>query len=206
MRYKLSLLLFSLLSFSLLNGCGQLIKPNVKTDLAALKGGAYELDPEHSSVLFKVNHMGFSKFVGRFEQVQASLDFNPENIQQAKLHVIVDTGSIYVNNEAFELSLRGDSWLNVESFPQAEFYAEGVNKVDGSNLVFVGELTFLGVSKTIEVHATFNGGANNLLTQRYTIGFEASALFNRSDFGLNKYVPAVGDEIELEIHAEFQRK
>jgi len=198
-----SVFLFLLLALS---GCGQLITPNVKTEISALKSGAYEIDPEHSVVLFKVSHMGFSKFVGRFEQVQASLDFDPDNMQAAKLHVIVDTASIYVNNEAFELTLRGDSWLNVETYPQAEFYAERVERIDGNDLYFIGDLTFLGVTKPVEVKATFNGGATNLLTQRYTVGFEAESHFKRSDFGMDKFIPAVGDEVELEIHAEFQRK
>ncbi len=198
-----TILFFSLL---LCASCSQLITPNVKTELSALKPGAYELDQEHTAVLFKVKHMGFSKFIGRFEQVQASLDFDPENMESARLHVIVEMNSLNVNNEAFESSLIGPGWLNVEEYPQAEFVADGVDGVEGNQLTFIGTLSFLGQENAVKVNATFNGGATNLLTQRYTVGFEAAAQFKRSDFGLTKYIPAVGDDIELEVHAEFQRK
>ena len=52
---------------------------------------------------------------------------------------------------------------------------------------------------------TFNGGADSLLTGRYTLGFAATGTLLRSTFGLGAYAPAVGDEVTLEIHAEFQR-
>ena len=53
---------------------------------------------------------------------------------------------------------------------------------------------------------TFNGGANNLLTGRYTLGFDATGAIKRSEFGITNLVPAVGDEVVLEIHAEFSRQ
>ncbi len=56
---------------------------------------------------------------------------------------------------------------------------------------------------TLEV--TFNGAGDSLLTGRYTLGFAARGTLLRSDFGLGAYAPAVGDEVVLEIHAEFQR-
>jgi polyisoprenoid-binding protein YceI len=52
---------------------------------------------------------------------------------------------------------------------------------------------------------TLNGAGDSLITGRYSLGFAASGTLNRSDFGLGAYAPAVGDEVVLEIHAEFQR-
>jgi polyisoprenoid-binding protein YceI len=51
----------------------------------------------------------------------------------------------------------------------------------------------------------FNGGGRNFLTRRYTLGFSATAEFQRSDFGLDNMVAfGVGDDIQLEVHVEFQ--
>ena len=197
---------FQILVVSVLfSSCASLIAPNIKTDLVELKEGQYELDPKHTAVLFKVNHMGFSKFIGRFEIVDASLDFDPENMANSRLEATVDMASVNVNNESFADTLKGNDWFNVESFPQAVFRTTSVNYSRGSEVDFNGDLTFLGVTQPIVLTVLFNGGANNLLTGRYTIGFEAQTSFNRSDFGLDKYMGAVGDVIELEVHAEFQR-
>ena len=57
--------------------------------------------------------------------------------------------------------------------------------------------------KPITVSATFHGGANNILSGKYTLGFSAQSTFSRSDFGMDKYVPLVGEEVTIEVYAEF---
>lgn len=188
----------------ILNACS-LLAPKVQTELTELRAGDYELDPKHTAVLFKVEHLGLSKFIGRFEKVEASLDFDAEHIENSSLQALVDMASINVNNERFARTLRGADWLNVERFPQAVFVSKTAERVQDNRVVFSGDLTFLGVTKDITAEVIFNGGANNMLNGRYTIGFEAHTRFKRSDFGLDKYLALVGDEIEIEVHAEFVR-
>lgn len=186
-------------------GCASLIKPNLKTELVELKAGQYTLDKNHATVLFKVDHMGFSKFIGRFNQFDANLDFDSENMANSRLEAVIEMSSVDVNNENFEETLRGGSWFAAETHPQAFFKTTSVNNVTSDSADFTGDLTFLGVTSPITIHVQFNGGATNVLTYKYTIGFSAKSSFKRSDFGLDKYIPTVGDEIELEIHAEFQK-
>ena len=50
---------------------------------------------------------------------------------------------------------------------------------------------------------TFNGGGSNLLTGRFTLGFAAEAVIDRTAFGLSNLAPAIGREVSLEVHAEF---
>jgi polyisoprenoid-binding protein YceI len=69
-----------------------------------------------------------------------------------------------------------------------------------------GELTLRGVTRPITLDVIFNGGADNLLTGRYTLGFAATGTIRRSEFGITNLVPAIGDEVTLEIHAEFLRQ
>lgn len=195
---------FLLLVIVFLSACS-LLAPNVQTSLVELRGGEYELDPKHTAVLFKVEHLGLSKFVGRFDKVQANLDFDAEHIEQSRLQAIVDMTSINVSDERFARTLSGSDWLNVEKFPQAVFTASKAEHTEGNRVLFNGELTFLGVSKPVQAEVIFNGGANNMFNGRYTIGFEAHSSFKRSDFGLDKYAALVGDVIEIEVHAEFVR-
>lgn len=185
--------------------CGHLIKPEIETGIESLRPGEYEVDPQHTTILFKVNHLGFAKFIGRFDKFDASLDFTPDDLSAARLSARVDMGSVNVNSEKLQETLTGRPWFNVAQYPYAGFETTKARRVDADTAIFTGNLTFLGHVAPIDIEVKFNGGGVNLLTGRYTIGFEASADFLRSEFGLDDFIPAIGDEIELEIHAEFKR-
>lgn len=192
-------------SILFLTACASLIKPDLDTEIAALKPGEYSVDTRHTTILFKVSHLGFSKYVGRFNDFEASLDFSPEDFADASLSARVDMASVDVNSENLEETLTGPSWFDVEDYPYASFRSTDARLVGDKRAVFTGEMTFLGQTAPIDVMVTFNGGGVNLLTSSYTIGFEAHTTFKRSDYGLTKFIPAIGDDIELEIHAEFKR-
>ena len=189
-----------------LASCGNLIKPSVTTGIAQLEKGNYKLDQTHVAVLFKINHMGLSTFVGRFNKVDASLQFDPANIAAAKLSAVIDVASLDANNPDLEQTLRGSSWLDTDKYPQAFFKTISVSVLDPNSAVFAGELTLHGVTAPINLTVTFNGGANNMLTGFYTLGFSATSAFNRSTYGIDYLVPAIGDQVAIEVFAEFQQQ
>jgi polyisoprenoid-binding protein YceI len=189
-----------------ISGCGYLLQPNVQQGMVNLESGSYVLDPRHTTVLFKIDHLGLSKFVGRFNHVEATLDYDPKNPAAAKLSAQIDIASIDVNNPDFAETLLGSSWFNAVRYPQASFVTTSVELVDGNRAQFIGDLTLLGITAPIALDIYFNGGANNMLTGRYTLGFSASSRFKRSIFGMDQYIPAIGDDVELEVHAEFLRR
>lgn len=185
--------------------CDRLLTPDFNTEITELKGGAYTLDPEHATLLWKINHLGFSTFIGRFNSFDASLDFDPENIEAADLEVIIDVAAVDINNPEFAEELRGPDWFDVESYPQAIFRTTSfVEAVDEDTFIFQGDLTLLGNTAPVNLEVNFHGGGRNFLTRSYTLGFSASANFQRSAYGLDRFTSfGVGDDIELEIHVEF---
>lgn len=180
-----------------------LIAPKVKPGLVSLREGQYKLDPKHASLLFKVDHLGLSTYVGRFNRFDATLDFNPEDISSSRLEAKIEMGSIDVNNAEFSETLAGGDWLNAENYPEAFFKTTSAKQTSDSEAVFSGEMTFLGQTKPMDVLVTFRGSATNMLTGKFTVGFAADASFKRSEFGLDKFIPLVGDDIGIEVHAEF---
>ena len=199
---RLSLLL---VCSAFLVSCDRLLTPDFNTDVTELRGGAYTLDPDHATLLWKINHLGISTFIGRFNDFDASLDFDPENIEASQVEVVINTAGLDINNEEFAEELRGDAWFNVEQFPQAVFRTTSfVESIDEDTFVFAGDLTLLGVTAPVDLEINFHGGGRNFLTRSYTLGFSASTSFLRSDYGLDRFTSfGVGDEIELEIHVEF---
>ena len=191
--------------FVLLASCDKVMAPN--TEVAEMQSGQYTLDKDHASLVFKINHLGFSTYVGRFNALDASLDFDPEKIPDSKLQVIVDMSSIDVNNPKFAEDLRGSDWLDVAKYPQAVFKTTRfVESKDKNSFKYEGDLTFHGVTKPVTLDVQFHGGGRNFLTRKFTLGFSASATFKRSEFGADNMVSfGVGDDIELEVNAEFQK-
>ncbi|MFT4655812.1 MAG: polyisoprenoid-binding protein YceI [Patiriisocius sp.] len=190
----------------LTSSCVSWLQPTLQQQVVEIKAGEYTLDKDHAALLFKINHMGFSSYVGRFNEFDVSLDFDPSNIENSRIEAVINMRSIDVNNPAFAETLSGSAWLNTQNFPQAVFRSLSVEKADNELLRVLGELTFLGVTKAITMDVTLNGAGNNPLTRSYTIGFAANLRFKRSDFGLKKFIPVVGDQVEIEIHSEFKRQ
>ena len=192
-------------SVAFLGACDRLVTPDQTTEITEVRGGQYVLDSDHAALMFKLNHLGFSTFLGRFTEFDASLDFDPEDVENASLEVIIEMGSINVNLPEFEEELRNDNWLDVAQYPQAVYRTTGfVEAVDEDTFVYAGELNFHGTTAPVDLTVNFNGGGRNFLTRSYTVGFSGSAVFNRSDFGVDRFTSfGVGDEIELEVHVEF---
>lgn len=197
--------LFILLFAVQLAGCASLVRPNYTQELSELRSGDYSLDPEHAYVHFKVEHLGLSTVVGRFNTVDASLDFDPASLEDMQLEGVIDITSIDMNNESLESRLQGAEWFDTARFPEATFQTLAVSDIDNNAFVISGDLTLRGVTQPISLNAVFKGGADNLLTGKYTLGFSATGSFQRSDYGIDSFLGLVADEVFIEIHAEFQR-
>lgn len=194
-----------ILAASLLFSCSRILTPDQTSEVTEVRAGQYVLDPNHASLIWKLNHLGFSTFIGTFNEFEASLDFDPEDIENASLEVVINTSSLDVDIPEFEEELRGDNWFDVAVFPQAVYRTTRfVESVDEDTFLFEGDLTLLGTTAPVSLEVNFHGGGRNFLTRSYTVGFSGSAKFNRSDFGLDRFTSfGVGDEIDLEIHVEF---
>ncbi len=199
-RYLVCLVLLFFVS-----ACASIIRPNYTQELVKLRPGNYKLDKDHAYVHFKIGHLGLSMIVGRFNTVDASLEFDPANIEAMKINGIVDAASIDVNNEDLEDTLRGGYWFDTERYPQVTFNSASVVLGPEGDLRVSGELTVLGITKPITLIGRFNGGADNLLTRKYTLGFTGNATISRAAFGMDAFAGIIADNVDIEIHAEFQR-
>lgn len=188
-----------------LAGCTALVRPNFEAEVVNLREGQYELDPRHSFVHFKVPHLGLSTYVGRFNEFDATMDFDPDNISATRLEGTVTLASVDTGDEEVDELLREPAWFDVAQFPQAVFKTTAVTALAGNALEINGELTIRGVTRALTLQGRFNGGADNLLTRRYTIGFSARGTFSRSDYGIDRFAGLVGNDVEIELFAEFLR-
>lgn len=186
-----------------LSSCVSWITPSVKSALIELQAGEYQLDDNHAALLFKVQHLGLSTYVGRFKKFDAQLNFDPKNMAAASLQAVVIINSIDINNADLSETLQSDTWFSSERHAQASFVSHTVTPISDTSFNFTGDLTLRGVTKPVTFKASFHGAADNWITGKYTLGFSAVGQIKRSDFGMDSYIPIVGDQIDLEIYAEF---
>ena len=175
-------------------------------DTKDVPSGHYVLDPDHATVLFKIGHLGYSLYVGRFNAVRASIEYDKEDPAASQLLVTIDPNSIDTNNDKLEMTLTGKDYFDVAKYPQATYAAKSMTIQDERHGTLNGDLTLHGVTRPVTLDVVFNGGARNTLTGKYTIGFTASGMLKRSDFGMSTLVPLVADDVYLEINAEFERE
>jgi len=189
--------------------------PVLPAATASVPAGAYTLDRAHASLIFRVNHLGFSNYTARFKRFDANLQFDPANLAASKVVASVDVDSLETDfpdpaKLDFNAVLKDSGWLDVARFPRMEFESRQIDVTGVNTLRIHGDLTLHGVTRPILLEATFNGGyAGHPMDPNARIGFSAQGTLKRSEFGIAYGIPAPGttmgvsDEVNVVIEAEF---
>jgi len=178
----------------------------------AIPAGSYVLDPHHSSLLAKLKHQSFSLYTLRFTGLEAHFDYDPAKLDATKLSVTVDAHTIDTATggdafgKAFDTELLGADWLDGQRYPTMTFTSTSVDIGDGHAGKIAGDLTFHGVTKPVTLDVVFNGAGKGVPGGDTRAGFSASTTIKRSDFGVAKFVPLIGDQVQLVIEAEFKKQ
>lgn len=172
--------------------------------------GKYSLDPAHASLTWKVSHLGLSFYTARFTKMTAELDFDPAKLDAAKVSVSVDAASVrtdypFADKKDFDKNLSmGEEWFNAGEHPEITFVSTGVEMTGENTAKVTGDLTLLGVTKPVTLDVTLNKAMKEQpFAKKPALGFSGTATIKRSEFGMIKYVPMIGDDVQLLIEAEF---
>lgn len=169
-----------------------------------VKSGVYKLDPNHSQVIFSLSHFGLSNFSGLFAAKSGALTLDPAKPAATKLDVTVDTTSVYVPVSKLTEELKSTDWFDTAQFPEAKFVANKVTTTGKEEATIGGDLTLHGVTRPIEIKARFVGAGPSPANKAYTVGFDGKTTIKRTEFGVTKYAPYIGDDVDLSIHAAFE--
>lgn len=175
----------------------------VNTDAARIKQGEYTLDPTHANVIFSLSHLSFSTYYGRFNKISGSLDFDDADPEASKLYISIEANSVDTNNATLEAMLKAESMFNAETHPNITFVSTAIEKTGENTGIVTGDLTIAGTTKPLSLAVTFVGSGTNPASGTRTVGFNATGTLVRSSFGLKEWLPLVGDDVALQIEAEF---
>ena len=162
----------------------------------------YDLDPHHTQVRFGWTHFGFSHMTGRFDEVQAKFQFDPQAPAKSSITVDIPIAGIDTGVPALDEHLKSADFFDAAQYPTATFRSTKVESVGPKALKVTGDLTLHGVTKPVVLDVTINQVGPYPMGGRASAGFDASTTLKRSDWGIAAYVPNVSDEITLSISTE----
>lgn len=195
------------------------------TGLLALVAGAfvvparaqsrrYEIDPDHLSIGFLVDHLGYAKVLGHFRSARGSYGFDEARASLTEVRIEVDTASVSTNHRQRDEHLKGADFLNSAEFPRMVFTAATARRTGDRTFEIPGQLELLGRPLPLTLQATWNKSAEAPIGgslfggKPYVMGVSARGSFKRSSYGMRYGVDNgwVGDEVSLIIEFEAVRR
>lgn len=182
-------------------------------DKSRVAAGTYVADPGHTMVVWEVDHFGFSRYTGIFGDVAGTLVIDPANPAAAKVDVTIPVAKVTTASAGLTSHLLrdGKDGGKPDFFGAAPADAKFVSTsvvvdAEGDEAKVAGNLTLNGVTRPVTLDVDFHGAGTNPFNKKETVGFQAEATIKRSDFGIAYGIPVVSDEVELEIHAAFEKQ
>ena len=170
--------------------------------------GNWQLDPYHTQVEFSAKHLGMMNVRGRFEDVSAVADIDPDNPEAASVEITIQTVSVKTNNPARDNDLRSGNFLEVEKYPVITFKSTSVQATGDNQFDLSGDLTIKATTRPVTLHVTRYGEFNDPGMMGHRISYGAQTKINRKDFGLSFHAVldgrvVVSEEIQITIEGEL---
>lgn len=162
----------------------------------------YQLDPNHTMVLFSWSHFGYSNPTADIGLASGTLTFDEQHPAAAAVDVTLPLSKLDTHVPALDEHLKQADFFDAAKYPTVTFKSTRVEPVDARHFKVTGNLTIHGVTRPITLDATLNRIGVHPMDQRQAIGFDATATLKRSDFGVGLMVPMVSDEIHVRITTE----
>ena len=179
---------------------------------AAISGGSYSIDSDHTLVRFEVDHFGITPYTGIFGDITGTLVLDPAKPDAASLDITIPVARVTTASPGLTSHLLrpGKDGGLPDFFGPAPAPARFVSTsvaVTAQSATITGNFTLNGVTRPLTLQARLHGAGTmpERMGGKENIGFRATATLRRSDFGIGYGVPMVSDDVALDIIAAFQK-
>lgn len=170
-----------------------------------IPSGVYANDPGHSYVTFSYKHQGWSYPRLRAESVNGELNLDADDLSASTVAIAIAVDSIRSNIGYFDDELASAKFFNAGRYPHIAFVGESLEMQDDTRGTLRGRVSIRGIERPLALEVTINGAKPHPFTGTPVIGVSAKGSLERSDFGLDRFIPAVSDQVDLVIEMEFAR-
>lgn len=164
----------------------------------------YKVDQAHTTAQFVIGHLGVSRTVGRFNELEGSYRIDNDNPSSNSVEITIQAASIDSNHQKRDDHLRSPDFLDVKQFPTLSFKSTGY-KGGADKGVLSGNLTLHGVTKPVSFDVEKVGEGKDPWGG-YRSGFVAKATIQRSEFGVSYFIPGVTDATDITLFVEGIRQ
>lgn len=176
---------------------------------AFAQAARYEIDPNHLSIGFLVDHIGYNKVLGMFLKGRGTYAYDEAAGQLSDVKVEIDADSVFTNQRQRDSHIRGDDFLDAGDFPKIVFTATGGKRTGERSWEVPGQIEIRGKAQPVTLQATVNKvGESPLPGKPYVMGVSARTTLKRSAFGMSYALSNgwVGDEVAVILEFEAIRR
>jgi polyisoprenoid-binding protein YceI len=171
---------------------------------------SYQIDPEHFSVGFLVDHLGYAKVLGMFREASGAYAFDEKTGALSDVRIVVNAGTVDTGSRRRDRHLTGPDFLNAAEFREIVFTGASAKRTGERTFVVEGQLQLIGKTQPVTLNVTWNKSGKYELpgTDAYVMGVSARGSFKRSAFGMSYGLANgwVGDTVDLIVEFEAKRK
>jgi polyisoprenoid-binding protein YceI len=171
----------------------------------ALAAEKWEFDAGHATILFEYNHLGFSTTYGVFRTFTGELMLDQDSPENSSVTAEIPLSSLDTFSEARDNHLMSGDFFEADVNPVITFTSTSVANVDGNTAQVTGDLSIHGTTLPVTLDVVMNKIAEHPMAKKPWTGFNASTTLKRSDYGLDKFTPWVGDEVKITISVEAMK-
>jgi len=164
----------------------------------------YTIDPMHSFIVWRVDHLGFSTQTGKWP-ANGLILLNNTDPSKSKVDVTIKINSLVTGIPELNKHLEESMFFDSTKYPTATFVGQKINLISKDTADVRGNLTLHGITKPVTLHVHLNKMGQNPVNDKMSVGFSADTAINRSDFGIKAFLPMVGDKVHLVIDVEAQK-
>ena len=162
----------------------------------------YTVDTVHSRVSFYVNHLGFSNAAGAFHVADSTVLFDADNWSRSSVDVRIPVDSLDLGDLKWQTHILSADFLDAAKYPDIHFQSTAVVFSANGQGKLHGNLTIHGITKPVVLDLRLNKAGEHPMRKTPAVGFTATTVVHRSEFGVEAYVPAVADDVEVRIEIE----
>ncbi len=162
---------------------------------------SYTIDPTHTWPMFEVNHLGYSTQRGRFDKTSGKIMLDMV-AKKGSVDITIEAGSIDMGFQKWDEYMKSPDFFDVQLNPTMHYVSDKL-VFDGDKVVGAeGKFTLLGTTRPLTLTVSNFRCAPHPLTRKMHCGADVSATIQRTQYGMAKFVPLVGDEVRLIIPIE----
>lgn len=165
----------------------------------------YKFDPSHAQILFSYNHLGYSTTYGLFSGFDGTATIDEADLAASSVKLEIKIEDMITGWQGRDEHFKSPDFFNIAEHKVATFESTKVEMTGEKTANITGDLTIMGTTKQVVLDAKINQISEHPMAKKDWAGIDASTTIIRSDFGLGKFAPYVGDEVDIKISVELEK-